>query len=157
MKNQKYNKIIVITVVFLVVASVANALNGTETSTGTWTVTDANSKTLTVRAVQGLTNCTSIPAADSPTGADLTINGAKFIAGGPFTQVESPNDNPATQGWYEQSEGNYTKSTDTSVDNAKTYYTKTSGAGTYVFEYTDNNSKKHYKVIKVGTPAVVTP
>lgn len=44
----------------------------------TKTLTDANTKTLTVTNAVGLETFTTIPAADSPTGADLTINGAKF-------------------------------------------------------------------------------
>jgi hypothetical protein len=78
--------------------------NGTESPTGTWTVTDANGKKLVVTIASGLTDVTTIPAADSPTGVAITVNGAKFT--------------PAN-------------------------------VGTYVFEYTDSSSVKHYKIIKV--------
>jgi hypothetical protein len=85
--------------------TVANALtNGTESPTGTWTVTDANGKKLVVTTASGLTPVTEIPAADSPTGVAITVNAAMFT--------------PAN-------------------------------VGTYVFEYTDGSSAKHYKIIKV--------
>lgn len=70
----------------------------------TKTLTDEGSKTLTVTGAVGLETFAAIPAADSPTGAELTINGAKFTP---------------------------------------------SAVGDYVFEYTDGESKKHYKIIKV--------
>lgn len=41
-----------------------------------------------------------------------------------YTAVESPSGNPATQGWYEESEGVYTQTADTEVTEGKTYYTK---------------------------------
>lgn len=65
-------------------ASVANALaNGTKDNDGsptTWTVTGVGMKSLivTTTGVPTLTATTSIPAADSPTGVDITVNGAKF-------------------------------------------------------------------------------
>lgn len=49
-----------------------------ESPTGTWTVTDANGKKLVVTENNGLSAITKIPAADSPTGADITVNGAVF-------------------------------------------------------------------------------
>lgn len=64
-------------------ASVANALaQGThDPAGGTWTVTDANGKKLTVTEVgSGLTAITAIPADDAPHGEAVTINGASFSA-----------------------------------------------------------------------------
>ena len=63
-------------------ASVANALaQGTQDPTGTWTVTDANGKKLTVTEVaSGLTAITAIPADDAPHGEAVNINGASFSA-----------------------------------------------------------------------------
>ena len=64
--------------------SVANALaNGTkdnETTPTTWTVTGVGMKSLivTTTGVPTLTATTSIPAADSPTGVDITVKGATF-------------------------------------------------------------------------------
>ena len=64
--------------------SVANALaNGTkdnESTPTTWTVTGVGMKSLivTTTGVPTLTATTSIPAADSPTGVAITVNGAKF-------------------------------------------------------------------------------
>lgn len=63
--------------------SVANALvNGTkdDESPTTWTVTGVGMKPLvvTTTSVPTLTASSSIPAADSPTGVAITINGAKF-------------------------------------------------------------------------------
>jgi len=57
-------------------ASVANALaQGTQDPTGTWTVTDAYGKKLTVTEVgSGLTAGTKIPAADAPHGEDIVFH-----------------------------------------------------------------------------------
>lgn len=41
-----------------------------------------------------------------------------------YTEVASPSGNPASQGWYEESEGVYTETADTEVASGKTYYTK---------------------------------
>lgn len=63
-------------------ATVANALaNGTESPTGTWTVTDANDKNLVVTTVaSGLTLATTIAATDAPDGIAVTLanSGVKF-------------------------------------------------------------------------------
>lgn len=63
-------------------ASVANALaQGTQDPAGTWTVTDANGKKLTVTEVgSGLTAITTILANDAPHGEAVNINGASFTA-----------------------------------------------------------------------------
>ena len=140
--------------------TVANALaNGTQDPTGTWTLTDGGGKHLVVTAAGGLTAFSSIESGDSPTGAELTINGAKFIPAAPTFANVTPigSENPSTEGWYERSGAGtdespyvYTSTSDTTVDSGKTYYRKTStSAGYYVFEYIDGESKKHYKVIKV--------
>ena len=54
--------------------------------TGSYSVKDANGKKLVVKAADGLTATTSIPAADTPDGIAITVNGAKFT--------------PATAGYY---------------------------------------------------------
>jgi len=60
-------------------ASVANALaKGTQSPTGTWTVTDANGMKMVVTKSDLLTAVTEIPAADAPDGNAITVNGAKF-------------------------------------------------------------------------------
>ncbi len=43
-----------------------------------------------------------------------------------YTKVASPTGNPSTSGYYELKSGYYEKSTDTSVNTSKTYYTKDS-------------------------------
>lgn len=138
--------------------TVANALaNGTQDPTGTWTLTDGGGKHLVVTAAGGLTAFSSIESGDSPTGAELTINGAKFTPTAPTFVAQTPASNPHDEGFYERSGAGtdespyvYTLTSDTSVDGGKTYYEKTvTSAGYYVFEYTDGESKKHYKVIKV--------
>ena len=46
------------------------------------------------------------------------------------TAVESPTGNPSTQGYFEKlPNGDYVKSTDTEVDETKTYYTRTVSTG----------------------------
>ena len=61
-------------------ASVANALaNGTESPTGTWTVTDANGKKMTVVSAPGLTYPNKIAAEDAPDGNEISpVNCAMF-------------------------------------------------------------------------------
>ena len=119
-------------------ASVANALaHGTQDPTGTWTVTDAGGKTLTVTTAAGLSAFTEIAATDSPTGETLTINGAKF-------SVDEPTFNPVADGasvkkdevYYTANDGS-TKETVAADGTAAAdqYWTKTSAAGYYVFEY----------------------
>lgn len=87
-------------------ASVANALtNGAATDTNTdskndtWTVTGAGMKPLIVTTigVPTLTAITTIPAADSPTGADITINGAKFTPTAAGTYVFEYTDGSANK------------------------------------------------------------
>ena len=60
--------------------TVKNALvYGAESPTGTWTVTDANGKKLTVTAATGLlSSITSIAADDAPNGVAINVDGAKF-------------------------------------------------------------------------------
>jgi hypothetical protein len=71
--------------------SVANALvNGTknnEENPTTWTLTDANTKSMVVTKATGLTAITEIAAADSPDGNAITVNGAKFTPSAAGTYV----------------------------------------------------------------------
>lgn len=66
-------------------AQVANVFeHGTESS-GTWTVTDANGKAMTVTQITSGSDAlegglTAIPAADAPGGKELAVNCAKFAA-----------------------------------------------------------------------------
>lgn len=48
----------------------------------------------------------------------------KVAAKPTYTAVTSPTGNPSTKGYYELVDGEYVASTDTTVDNSKTYYTK---------------------------------
>lgn len=134
-------------------ASIANALaHGTYDGTAkTYTVTDANSVAMVVTENTGLSDAAQIAAADSPDGNAITINGAKFTPAAVTYTAETPagTENPSAEGWYEESGGVYTLSTDATVGSGKTYYTKSSGAATYVFEFIDTDSKKYYKIIKV--------
>lgn len=69
--------------------SINNAIvNGTYDSTAkTYTVTDANGKKLVVTENDGLSAINAIPATDSPTGLDITVNGAKFTPAATGTYV----------------------------------------------------------------------
>ena len=62
--------------------TVANCLaNGTESPTGTWTVTDAKTGTLKLTSSDALTvGLSAIPAADAPNGNELAINCGKITA-----------------------------------------------------------------------------
>lgn len=68
-------------------ATVANALTKTLDGSGNYTVTDANGWTLTVSPASGLEAITEIPAAYTPDGNAITINGAKFTATAGTTYV----------------------------------------------------------------------
>lgn len=77
-------------------ATVANALaNGTESPTGTWTVTDANGKDMVVTTVaSGLSLASTIAAADAPDGIAVTLtkSGVKFTPSAAGTYVFEYND-----------------------------------------------------------------
>ena len=140
---------------------VANVLTKTLTD-GKYTVTDANGKKMTVTPVSSdaadklVGALTAIPATDAPGKKELAINCAMFTA---VTNTVYVFEYIQTR---EQATGKY--------DSSKTYYTAIDGGTTVdtsAFEVgvTDvssyyvalDASKKHYKVIKVGTPVAVTP
>lgn len=134
--------------------TVKNALvNGTPNSTDkTWTVTDALTKKLVVTDTESslLSAITQIPAADSPTGVDLTVNGAKFKPA--VTYVQVPENTDLTKGvtYYTSNTGEGGAAAAASAKATASTYRKTSDAtGCFVFEYKDSSNNKHYKVIKV--------
>ena len=133
-------------------ASVANALeHGTELPSGTWTVTDAGSKTLTVTAAAGLSTETSIDAEDAPNGNEITINCAKFTGTTTYTVVPTNAILAANKRYYKLVGSEYVeyKAIGTETATEDTYYT--ADLKYYVFEFTDtaDDNKKYYKVIKV--------
>ncbi len=65
--------------------------------TSDYCVKDALGKKLEINAATGLSAITSIPAADSPTGADITINGAKFTPTAAGTYVFEYTDGSANK------------------------------------------------------------
>ena len=140
-------------------ASVANAIKNGTLSGSTWTVTDANGKDMVVTSATGLTAVTSIAAADSPTGAAISINGAKFTPAAPtFSTVDVTGfevDVTDVSAYYTRSGDAepyvYTKcAAGAKYATETTYYNKTvTTAGTYVFEYKDASNNLHYKIIKV--------
>lgn len=141
---------------------VANALTKTLTD-GKYTLTDANGKKLTVTPVSSsaadklVGQVTEIPDEDAPGGKALTINCAKFAAA----------DNTVYVFEYLE-DATYIAATGTYVAGT-TYYTTNTGAATvdtsgFTEGVTDVSGYfvaaprvKDYKVIKVGTPTVVTP
>lgn len=133
-------------------ASVANAIkNGGAASP--FVVTDANGKKMTVTAASGLTLVTEIDADDSPNGNAIPINGAKFTPAAPtytLAALTAGDSMPTDATYYEKSGDVYTPTSDATVA-AKAYYTRSSGAGTYVFEYIDGLNK-YYKIINVVDP-----
>ena len=139
-------------------ASVANAIvHGTYDSTNkTYTVTDALGKKMVVKAVSGLatdlTAITSIPAADAPDGNPITINGAVFKPTLPtFTVMSTGTAVYNGKTYYTSADGSTSETRGSDgYSGYNQYWTKTAtSAGTYVFEYIDGSSKKHYKLIKV--------
>lgn len=138
--------------------SVANALaNGTESPTGTWTITDTNNKKLTVTKSNLLKDVTEIAATDAPNGNAITINGAMFKPTTPGTYVFQYAKTVTTAAAYTAVAAN------TTLTSGNTYYTSSSGSGIFVSDGTEvadgNNyyelttapvvSEWIYKVIKV--------
>lgn len=134
-------------------ASVANALaHGTESPTGTWTVTDANGKKMTVTAASGLTTPNKIAAEDAPDGNEISVNCAKFTPAAPtFTVVASGTAVTSGTTYYTADDGSTKVTLDADGSAGENqYWTKTATtAGTYVFEYKDASDNLHYKIIKV--------
>ena len=105
-------------------SSVDNALRyGTYSSENkTYTVTDANSKKLVVTESTLLAASTKIEAADSPTGNEITVSGAKFTPTAAGNYVFA----------YQKSEGSATATT-AAYDPTETYYSVTpTGTGFYL-------------------------
>lgn len=128
-------------------ASVANAIKtATQNATDkTWTVIDALTKKMVVTDTESnlLTAITQIPAADSPTGADLSINGAKFTPASKYVQV--PENTDLTEGvtYYTSSTGEGGAAAGASAKAGASTYRKVSDAtGAYVFEYIRDNVYK---------------
>ena len=138
-------------------ASVANAIkNGTHNEGAkTYTVKDANKWNLVVTEQSTLTQISEIPAADSPSGANLTINGAKFTPSPltadtyyvfEYTSVYTPvaSGTAVAEGgkYYDISSNSYHENTAASAttipDDGKQYYLKN-----------ESDLKKTYKIIKV--------
>ena len=110
-------------------ASVENALtNGVKDDTGTpitWTVTDANDKKLVVSSSNLLSAVTKIEAADSPTGNEINVVGAKFTPTAAGTYV--------FQYTKDAVDAVYTKITSgTALTKDKTYYKSASGDDPFV-------------------------
>lgn len=66
----------------------------------TASVKDANGKKLVINAASGLTAITKIDAADSPTGNDITVNGAKFTPSAVGTYVIEFIDTSSNKNYY---------------------------------------------------------
>ena len=134
--------------------SVDNAIaNGVYDATNhKYTVTDANSKALVVKAsAVSLSAITEIADTDSPTGVAITVNGAKFTPAADKTyvfqyQVTKPTFDSGTvlatdtslKGYYTLDSTTYTRCDDTDVADGSTTYYKVTTPGVY-----------QYKVIKV--------
>lgn len=136
--------------------TVKNALaNGTNNTTDkTWTVTDALDKKLVVTDTESsmLTAIAQIPAADSPTGVNLSVNGAKFTPAVKYVAVESGKTLTSGVKYYTSVEGAGEFVGDGESADGTNYFRKAADAtGYFVFEYY-KDAVKHYKVIKVVAP-----
>lgn len=133
--------------------SVANVLATATPSGGVYSQTDANGWKLSVTTNDALSAITTIPAAASPTGSDLTINGAKFTPASltkdtyyvieyfsVYTPVASGTNKDASTTYYTISNGSYTAATISgeTIPTDNQYYIKNT-----------SDIKKTYKVIKV--------
>ena len=119
-------------------ASVANAIaHGTESPSGTWTVTDALSKSMVVTKTSLLSAITTIPDADSPSGIAIDINGAKFRAVPTYNKIDKDADLTEGKTYYKaNTEGaeSFVAGASAKADDS-TYEMTATGAGTYAFEY----------------------
>lgn len=113
-------------------ASVDNALRyGTyDAMGGTFTVTDANGKELVVTKSNLLTASTKIEAADSPTGNEITVSGAKFTPTAAGNYVFA----------YQKSEGSATATT-AAYDPTETYYSVTPTETGFYLEKTPTDAE----------------
>ena len=121
--------------------SVANAITPSnyQDVDKSWTVTDALGKKMVITDTESnlLEAITTIPSADSPTGANLTINCAKFE---PKPEYEKITTGSLTNGdtYYTLDGSVYTPYTANGLEDitASDYYEMTAtGAGYYAFEY----------------------
>lgn len=120
--------------------TVKNALaNGTNNTTDkTWTVTDALDKKLVVTDTESsmLTAITQIPAADSPTGVNLSVNGAKFTPAVKYVAVESGKTLTSGVKYYTSVEGAGEFDGNGEIADGTNYFRKAADAtGCFVFEY----------------------
>ena len=131
--------------------SVDNAIaNGVYDATNQkYTVTDANSKALVVKAsAVSLSAITQIADTDSPTGLAITVNGAKFSPAADKTyvfqyQVTAPTfdggtvlDNTTSlKGYYTKSDATYTRCDDGATADGTTKYYKVSTPGVYQYKF----------------------
>lgn len=131
--------------------SVKNVLATATPAEGVYSQTDANDWKLSVTTNAGLTAITSIPAAASPTGSNLTINGAKFtpssLTEDTYYVIEYSSVYTLASGTIAENEKYYTIS-------SGSYTEQTAGSGGVTADgtqYIKNTSdiKKTYKVIKV--------
>lgn len=131
-------------------ASVANALaNGTESPTGTWTVTDANGKKMTVVSAPGLTYPNKIAAEDAPDGNEISpVNCAMFTPSAAGTYafeyvITAPV--AGTPAAYDA------VANGTTLTAGNTYYTDDTGGGEFVADGTEVADGTNFFVL---TPAV---
>jgi len=120
--------------------SVNNALeNGDNDATAkTYTVTDANGKKLVVTESDLLTASTKIEAADSPTGNEITVKGAKFTPAAAGTYVfQYVKTAPVAAVYTAVANG-------TTLTAGKTYYTSNAGEGQFVAAGTEIANGTNY-------------
>ena len=120
-------------------------------SAGVYSQTDANDWKLSVTTNDGLSAITTIPAAASPTGSDLSINGAKFT---PTSLTEDTYYVFEYSSVYTLASGTIAEGTKYYTISGGSYTEHVAGSGGVTADgtmYIKNTSdiKKTYKVIKV--------
>ena len=132
-------------------ASVANAIaHGTHVELDkTYTVTDASNKKMIVTDTESnlLKAITTIPSSDSPTGVEITVNGAEFTPQAKYVQVTSGTTLTTGVTYYSSASGG-TEFTGTEAT-GETYRKVSEATGAYVFAYKKSDDTWYYKVIKV--------
>ena len=132
-------------------ASVANAIaHGTHVELDkTYTVTDASNKKMIVTDTESnlLKAITTIPSSDSPTGVEITVNGAEFTPQAKYVQVTSGTTLTTGVTYYSSASGG-TEFTGTEATE-ETYRKVSEATGAYVFAYKKSDDTWYYKVIKV--------
>ena len=103
------------------VADVSGAVSGVSVNGGTAVTPASGSQTVNLTGLVTSVNNTA------PVNGNVTIDTGAGAVKAVYSEVTpASGDNPSTSGWYEENNGAFTATADTTVSSGKTYYAKTS-------------------------------